>query len=122
VQGMITVRDVHSLALIILPHQAPRFFIVPQIRRTLSAVDAHQAYTPRTRSARPSRGLSHMQFFISSRVGVRYLSGRLATRTNSGLQAFSLLYITNAIRYGPITHLARSQELAAVMIADDQCI
>jgi hypothetical protein len=43
VQGMITVRDVHSLVMIIFPHQAPRVFIVPQIRRTLSAVDAHQA-------------------------------------------------------------------------------
>ena len=87
-QGMITVRDVHSLAMIILPHQAPRLFIVPQIRRTLSAVDADQAYTPRTRSARPNRGLSHTQFFTSSHVGVRWVlrfSGRLATRTNSGL-------------------------------------
>jgi hypothetical protein len=63
VQGTITVRNVHSLAMIILPHQAPRVFIVPQIRRTLS----------------------HTQLFISSRVAVRCLSGRLATRTNSGL-------------------------------------
>ena len=85
VQGMITVRDVHSLVMIIFPHQAPRVFIVPQIRRTLIAVDAHQAPTPRTRSERPSRGLSHTQFFIFSHMGVRCLSGRLATRANSGL-------------------------------------
>ena len=112
--AMITVRDVHSLA-VNFPDQAPRLFIVRQIRRTLSAVDADQACTPRTRSVRPSRGLSHTQFFTFSHVErrlVRRLSGKLA-RTNSGLQAFSLLYITNSIPYKFIAHLACSQELAA---------
>ena len=107
--------------MIILPHQAAELFIVPQIRRTLSAVDAQQADTPRTRSARLSRGLSHTQFFISSRVGVRCLSGRLATRTDIGLQALSLLYITNGIRYKLIAHLLAARSLPPSINASSSC-